>query len=297
LIAVARRFERKEILERLRGQLREGRPILGAGCSAGIIAKMAERGGADLIIIYSTGLSRLRGLPTTMIPNSNEVTLKMFDEISEVVVDTPIIAGVEPYSVIDLMQDEDPKPEEDLQGLIGRFIGRGFSGIINFPTIGFIEDEETRREHEARGAGFAKEVEMIRTAREMDVFTMAYVFYPKDAEAMAKAGADVIVAHCGGTAGGEAGLDAVLKGFGTEELEDAAKVVQGIIDAAKRVNPDVICLGHGGPFATPREVAYMYEHTTAEGFVGASSIERIPIEKAVKETVEEFKSLPLGKSS
>jgi predicted TIM-barrel enzyme len=288
---MGKRFTRREILNRLKDEIEKGGKILGAGCSAGIIAKCAELGGADLIIVYSTGKSRLRGLPTTMIPNSNPITLEMFDEIDYVVKDTPIIAGIEPYSVLSLMQDEECQPEKDLPGLIRKFIEKGFSGIINFPTIGFIEDEDTRCEHKKKEGGFAKEVEMIKVAKEMGVFTMAYTFYPKDAKVMAEASVDVLVPHCGGTAGGEAGLEAVLKGFGTKEYGDAAKKIQEMINAARSARPDIICLAHGGPFATPKDTKYLYQHTQAQGFVGASSIERIPVERAVKETVEEFKSI------
>lgn len=258
--------------------MREGKPILAAGCSAGIIAKCAELGGADLIVVYSTGLSRLRGLQTTLIPNSNAITLQMFEEIQNVVKDTPIIAGVEAT---------EPPAGRDLAGLVRKFIDIGYSGIENFPTIGFFRPRsEFRREKEAEGLGFSKEVEMIKVAHGMDIFTMAYAFYPSDAIAMAKAGVDCLVPHVGGTTGGIAGYDAIPH-------KDAAARIQKMIDAARRVNPNTICLGHGGPFATPEDTRYLYERTDAVGFEGASAIERIPIERAIKLVVLEFKSIPI----
>jgi len=275
---VAKKFSREEILNRLKKTVREEKPIIAAGCSAGIIAKCAELGGADLIVVYSTGLSRLKGLQTTLIPNSNAITLQMFEEIQDVVKDTPIIAGIEAT---------EPPPGRDLAALVKKFINIGYSGIENFPTIGFFTPRsEFRMEKEAQGLGFSREVEMIRIAHKMDIFTMAYAFYPSDAIAMAKAGVDCLVPHVGGTAGGVAGYDAIPH-------KDAAARIQRMIEAAKGVNPNIICLGHGGPFATPEDTQYLYEHTDAVGFEGASAIERIPIEKAIKLVVLEFKSVPI----
>ena len=275
---MAKSFSRNEILERLHRTINEGKPILAAGCSAGIIAKCAEMGGADLIVVYSTGLSRLKGLQTTLIPNSNAITLEMFGEIQDVVNNTPIIAGVEAT---------EPPAGKDLVALAKKFIDMGYSGIQNFPTIGFFPPRsEFRMEKEAQGLGFSREVEMIKIARKMDIFTMAYVFYPSDAAAMVRAGVDCLVPHAGGTAGGVAGYDAVPH-------KDAAARIQRMIKAAERVKTDVICLAHGGPFATPEDTQYLYEHTDAVGFEGASAIERIPIEKAIKLAVLEFKSIPI----
>lgn len=274
---MGQRFTRREILGRLRKTIEEGKPIIAAGCSAGIIAKCAELGGADLIMVYSSGKARIRGLQTTLVKDSNAVTLEMYEEIQNVVKDTPIIAGIEAT---------EPPAGRDLAELVKRFTDIGYSGIINFPTHGFVSDQTWRKNKEAEGLGFSREIEMIRIARDMDIFTMAYAFYPEDARAMAEAGVDCMVPHVGGTAGG-------LVGFGASPLEDAAANVQKMIEVTKEVNPDIICLGHGGPFAAPEDTRYLYEHTDAAGFVGASSIERIPVERAVKGIVEEFKSIPL----
>lgn len=276
---MGRRFTREEILRRLSKTSEEGKPIIAAGSSAGIIAKCAELGGADLIMVYSSGKARIRGFQTTMVENSNQVTLEMFEEINNVVQDTPIIAGID---------STEPPAGRDLAELVQRFVDTGFSGIINFPTYGFFEDETWRKDREIQGIGFSREIELIRVARNMGVFTMAYVFFPQDARAMAEAGVDCMVPHAGGTAGGLVGFDAIAS-----PLKDASATVQKMIEATKEANPDVICLAHGGQIATPEDTRYLYEHTEAAGFVGASSIERIPVEKAVTEVVKAFKSFQL----
>ncbi len=280
------RISRAEILERLRKEIVEGRPILGAGCSAGIIAKCAELGKADLIIVYSTGKTRMMGLPTTIIGPSNPITLDMADELMNVVKSTPIIAGVEANDPFYL----------DIDKSLNRFLDKGFSGVINFPTVGLYENlidggMALRRFTEGMAHGYGvehwgwpREVEMIRVLRERDVFTMAYVFTPADAAQMAEAGVDVICVHVGPTMGG-------LTGF--SELEDLDKLLQKsqqVMDAACGANPEVVCLIHGGPFYDPESTAVIYEKTSAQGFVAASAIERMPIERAVMETCQGFKN-------
>ncbi|MCD6574061.1 phosphoenolpyruvate hydrolase family protein [Candidatus Aerophobetes bacterium] len=267
-------FKRDEIISRLRENIAKKIPIVGAGSSCGLIAKCAEKGGADLIIVYSTGLSRLKGLPTTILGDSNNITISMAEEILNVVQDTPIIAGI---------QACDPR-YWDLDYLIDKFMAVGYSGIINFPTMGFHEPGTLWRElYEAVNLGMGREVELIRTANQKDIFTMAYAFRTDEAVEMAKAGLDCLIVHCGGTAGGMTGFKAV-------PFEEAGKLVEEMIDAVRKVNPDIICLAHGGPFDVPENLSYLYENTRAQGFVGASSVERIPVEKAVVEAVKGFKN-------
>ena len=276
-----KRFEREEILGRLRAHINKGQTILGAGCSAGIIAKCAELGGADLIICYSTGISRLRGLQTETIGHSNPITLGMFDEIQNVVRDTPIIAGV-------MANDQ---TDYDLDRMIQKFIDQRFDGVINFPTQADIEMRlpSVKDQNDARGKavgiswGFAREVEMIRKLRDRNVFTMCYVYTPQQAADMVKAGVDVVCAHVGGTSGG-------LIGFLAAPLEKSLENAQKIMEGAWAVDSSAICLAHGGPFAEPEDLQALYEQTDAQGFVGASSIERIPVEKAVMGTVKAFKN-------
>ncbi len=277
---------RQQILDRLRKESDENRPIFGAGCSAGIIAKCAELGKADLIIVYSTGKTRMMGLPTTIIGPSNPITLDMADELMNVVKNTPIIAGVEANDPFHL----------DLEASLKRFVDKGFNGVINFPTVGLYENlieggmalrkftENMAHGYGVEHWGWPREVEMVRLLREMDIFTMAYVFTPVDAADMAKAGVDVICVHVGPTMGG-------LTGFAElEDMDALLKKSQETIETARKENPEVISLIHGGPFYDPESTAVIYEKTDAQGFVGASAIERTPIERAVVETCQGFKS-------
>lgn len=267
-------FTRGEIMGRLKQNVAKKVPIIGAGSSCGLIAKCAEKGGADLIIVYSTGLSRLKGLPTTIIGDSNSITINMAEEILNVVQDTPVIAGIEA---------SDPR-YLDLSYLIDKFMAVGYSGLINFPTMGFFEPGTVWRNlHEDTNLGMGTEVEMMRIAHQKDIFTMGYTFRSDEAIEMAGAGMDCLVVHAGGTAGGMTGHKAV-------PFEQAGKLVDEMIEAVRKVNQDIVCVAHGGPFAVPEDLEYLFNHTRAQGFVGASSIERIPVEKAVVEAVKGFKN-------
>ena len=274
-------MNRDEILNRLRSTLANGDAIIGAGCSAGIVAKCAELGGADFIVCYSTGKSRIMGLRTAVIGHSNPRTLDMYDEISNVVNDTPIIAGIE----------ANDQTTYDLEKVIDRFVEQGFDGFINFPTVGnhehvsdfFVREHENIASSLGQPWGFAREVELIRLLRERNIFSMCYVFNAEQAASMAEVGVDAVCAHVGGTAGG-------LIGFPADPMEESLANAQRIMEGAWGVNPDVICLAHGGPFAEPEDTQVLYERTDAHGFVGASSIERIPIEKAVMSAVKAFKN-------
>jgi len=284
------RIERREILSRLKKEVAEDRPILGAGCSAGIIAKCAEIGGADLVIVYSTGKTRMMGLPTTMITGtSNPITLEMVDELANVVKNVPIIAGVEANDVFCL----------DLEKSLKRFVDKGFSGVINFPTVGLYENlieggmalrkftEALAPGYGAKHWGWSREVEMISILHEWDVFAMAYVFTPEDATAMVDAGVDVVCVHAGPTMGG-------LTGFAPlEDMDKLLTKAQDVIGAAKQARSDVICLIHGGPFYDPESTRIVYERTDAVGFVAASAIERVPVEKAVIGVCKDYKQLPM----
>jgi len=272
-------FSCREILERLKKTIEEGKPIIGAGVSAGIIAKCAEKGGADLIIVYSTGKSRLMGLPTTDLGDSNTITLGMADEILNVVKNTPVIGGIEAT---------DPTTM-DLDLLVDRFTQAGYSGLINYPTISEYYGSSYREEREVVGFGFAREVEMVKIAKNKDIFTIAYVFNPEDTKEMVEAGVDCICPHMGSTKGGLVGYDKVVL-----TLDEAVKKIKKIVNVAKSINPDVIVLSHGGPIETPEETKYIYEKLDdVVGFVGASSIERIPVEEAIINIVGKFKSMPV----
>jgi predicted TIM-barrel enzyme len=284
-----RPIDRQEILRRLRREIAARRPILGAGCSAGLIAKCAEIGKADLIIVYSTGKTRMMGLPTTITGESNTTTLGMYDELANVVHDTPIIAGVEANDVHYL----------DLNKSLQRFLDKGFNGVINFPTVSLYENliaggMGLRMYNESLAGGFrvahwgwSRECEMVRLLHEGGVFTMAYVFSPADATDMATAGVDAVCAHVGPTMGGLAGQQVLA------DLDALLQRAQDIFDAARQVNPEVIRLIHGGPFYNPESTKVVYEKTDAQGFVAASAIERTPVEVAVTTVCQEYKQLPM----
>lgn len=272
-----RSFTRSSILARLRQTIADGRPIIGAGASVGIVARCAEAGGADLIIVYSTGRSRIMGLPTTPMGHSNPLTLAMYDEIENVVDGTPIIGGAE---ATDLTYRRLPK-------LIDAFQSTGFDGVINFPSVGNRPEFANTRAH--TNQGLSREFEMFQLCREADFFTMGYAYTHEQARLNAAAGVDVQVAHAGWTSGGDLGA-----GTGARSLEEAAHYVQEIAELSWSENPDVIVLAHGGAIADPEDTTYLYEQTDAQGFVGASSIERLPIERAITETVRQFKDKSLS---
>lgn len=265
---------RADIVTRLRATIAEGRPVIGAGSSSGLVARAAAAGGADLIIVYNTGRSRLMGLPTSHLLNhANPTTLAMYDEIANVVTDTPIIGGAEAQDPTYL----------DLYRLVNAFRDKGFNGLINFPTTG--PDPYRERERTSVGLGLKRDFEMIAIARELDYFTICYGYTPEQTKGLVAAGCDVIVPHAGWTTGGLAGA-----GKSAMSLEAGAAHVQHLIDLAVAENPDVICLSHGGPISSPDDTRYLYENTDAQGFLGASSVERIPVENAVLSTVRAYKA-------
>ncbi|WP_246732553.1 phosphoenolpyruvate hydrolase family protein [Bradyrhizobium yuanmingense] len=269
-------FERSEILSKIASQVAARKAILAAGSSCGLVAKCAVLGGADMLVVYSTGLSRLMGLPTSRIGDSNARTLKLAAEIRNVVSSVPVIGGVEAWDPLRL----------DLDALLDKFWAAGFSGLINYPTISTM-GEKWRDRRGRVGLGFEREVEMIATARKKDIFSLAYVASAEDAKAMASAGADCIVPHVGATRGGLAGHEE------GQSIQEAIRRINAINTAARTVRSDVILLCHGGAIAEPEDTAEVYRSTRCVGFVGASSMERVPIERAVKRAAEEFKAVPL----
>jgi len=271
---------REEILKRLRDEVAKGNIIVGAGAGTGISAKSAEAGGVDLIIIYNSGRYRMagRGSLAGLLPygDANEIVVEMGSEVLPIVKDTPVLAGVcgtDPFRLMDKFL----KQLKDM----------GFAGVQNFPTVGLI-DGVFRQNLEETGMGYDLEVEMIRKAHELDLLTTPYVFDTEQAEKMAKAGADILVAHMGLTTKGTIGAKTALT------LDESVKRIQEICDAGKAVNPDILVLCHGGPIAMPEDAKYVIERTEGVvGFFGASSIERIPTEVAIKEQVEKFKTIRL----
>ncbi len=273
-----RSITRDEILRRLRQEIDAGRQILASGAGSGLIARIADRGPVDLIVVYSSGKFRQDGLQSIIgalpVANANDVMLELGRErIFRVVKDTPVIGGV--YS-----QD----PTHDIDDLLDEMAAIGYSGVINFPTVGRI-DGNYRADLEALGLGIAREYDTIRAAHARGMFTLAYVYTPEEAAEMVTAGADVIVAHAGVTGGGEVGITADR----TKSMNDVCDVFSSIFAAARAVRDDVILLSHGGPIITPEDATEVAQRTGAHGFVGASSTERIPIENALGTLYSAFK--------
>ena len=269
---------RGEALARLRTQVEARRPVIGAGAGTGLSAKLAEAGGADLIIIYNSGRYRMggRGSLAGLMPygDANAIVVDMAREVLPVVKVTPVLAGVcgtDPFRLMPVFLDE-----------LKRI---GFSGVQNFPTVGLI-DGTFRAGLEETGMGYGLEVDMIRLARERELLTAPYVFDPEQAAAMAEAGADVLVPHMGLTTGGSIGAETA------KTLEECVPLIQAIQDAARSVNPDILVLCHGGPIAEPDDAAFVIERTQGVvGFFGASSMERLPTEIAMTETMRRFKAI------
>jgi predicted TIM-barrel enzyme len=279
-------MDRSTCLERWRAIRAGGRPIIGAGAGTGISAKCAEAGEADLIIIYNSGRYRMagRGSLAGMMPygDANAIVMEMAREVLPIVSKTPVLAGVcgtDPFRVMDVFLS-------DVKRL-------GFSGVQNFPTVGLI-DGIFRMNLEETGMGYAQEVDMIARAHELDLLTCPYVFNEEDARAMAKAGADLVIAHMGLTTKGTIGAKTNVT------LDESVSRIQAIHDAAIAVNPQILVLCHGGPIAEPEDVQYVLTRTEGiAGFFGASSMERLPVERAITEQVRSFKrlSIPSGRSN
>ena len=271
---------RAEILSKFKSMIAAGQPIVGAGAGTGLSAKSEESGGIDLIIIYNSGRYRMagRGSAAGLLAygNANDIVKEMALEVLPVVAHTPVLAGVNGTDPFILMPQ-----------FLGELKAMGFSGVQNFPTIGLF-DGVMRQSFEETGMSYDLEVEMIAEAHGLDLLTTPYVFTPAEARAMTAAGADIIVAHMGVTTGGAIGAKAA------KSLDQCVAEIEAIADAARAVRDDVIILCHGGPIAMPDDARYVLARAkTCHGFYGASSMERLPVETAIKAQVEAFKSLPL----
>lgn len=272
---------RADIIAGFRAQVAKGIPIVGAGAGTGLSAKSAEMGGVDLIIIYNSGRFRMagRGSLAGLMPygDANQIVVEMASEVIPVVKKVPVIAGV-----------CGTDPFRNMQRFLKELKELGFRGVQNFPTVGLFEGR-IRANMEETGMGYDKEVEMIRMAGELDLFTTPYVFNPEEAKMMAKAGADMIVAHVGTTLSGTIGAKDVMS------LDESVTQIQAMLDAARSVNPDVLVICHGGPIATPDDSQYVLSRVPKlAGFYGASSMERLPVETAIADTARRFKSLKIG---
>ncbi|MFV0428338.1 MAG: phosphoenolpyruvate hydrolase family protein [Arachnia sp.] len=271
---------RESILTALRSEISAGDAVLGAGCSAGLIAKCAEAGGADFILVYSTGRSRLMGLPTSDLGNANEETLQRLPELDNVVAHTPIIGGIEFADPRYLKYDT----------LLDKFEAAGFNGLINMPTQA--DRPSWVRTRSSVGLGLEREAEGFARAKQRGFLTLGYALDDDHTRLLVSAGVDILVPHAGWTAGGLVGAAE----DSSRGLPEAAQFVQRQLEIGRAINPDVLVLAHGGPFAEPEQTRYLYHNTQAQGFIGASSIERLPVERAVMGVVAGFKSQKLVRS-
>ncbi|EMQ4856616.1 phosphoenolpyruvate hydrolase family protein [Morganella morganii] len=271
-------LSRDALLKKFNDMISRGEPIIGGGAGTGLSAKCEEAGGIDLIVIYNSGRYRMAGRGSLAgllaYGNANEIVMDMAKEVLPVVKHTPVLAGVngtDPFCQFDKFLDD--------------IKATGFSGVQNFPTVGLI-DGKFRANLEETGMGYALEVEMIRKAHEKDLLTTPYVFSREDAIAMTNAGADILVPHMGLTTGGNIGAETATT------LDDCAEMINDWAKAAKAIRPDIIVLCHGGPIATPEDAQYILDRCPdCHGFYGASSMERLPTEVALKATTEAFKNI------
>jgi predicted TIM-barrel enzyme len=275
---MSERRNRAGILAVLRAKVTRGEPIIGGGAGTGLSAKCEEDGGIDLIVIYNSGRYRMAGRGSLAgllaYGNANEIVMEMAKEVLPIVRRTPVLAGVngtDPFVVM-------PRFLEQLRDI-------GFAGVQNFPTVGLI-DGVFRQNLEETGTGFALEVEMIAEAHKLDLLTTPYVFDPDDARAMTKAGADVLVCHMGLTTGGQIGAKTA------KSLDDCARLTNDCAKAAKSIRDDVLILCHGGPISMPDDAAFILSRVpSCHGFYGASSMERLPAERAIADQVRAFKKI------
>lgn len=276
------RHTREALMARFQEMKSRRIPIIGGGAGTGLSAKCEEAGGIDLIVIYNSGRYRMAGRGSLAgllaYGNANQIVMEMAAEVLPVVRHTPVLAGVngtDPFCMFDTFL-------EDL-------IRKGFAGVQNFPTVGLI-DGTFRQNLEETGMSYALEVEMIALARQKGLLTTPYVFSAADAEAMARAGADIIVCHLGLTTGGAIGAGTALK------LADCPRIVEDWAAAALAINPEVIVLVHGGPVSEPADAEYILQNTRhCHGFYGASSMERLPTERALTEQTRRFKALSFSR--
>ena len=276
---MAKKYTRKQVMERFRNQVESGKPLLMFGAGIGLTAKCAELGGADLIAVYSTAIYRMKGQHTLMafLPysNANEHVATMAKEILPAVRETPCIVGIGAHD-----------PSLDMDSFLDRMLNLGFSGVTNEPFAGIYGPAFAAQLEEA-GLGFSREVELIAVAHKKDIFTFGWAFNPEEARRMAEAGADVVGALVGVTAGGLSGSAA------SQTLEAATEMVRAICRAAREINPEVMIFTHGGPFKDPASDQYSIVNSDAVGYAAGSSGERIPTEKAVIEVTRSYKEMLL----
>lgn len=276
---MVRQFNRKEIQLRLQTKIAAKKPIVIGGAGIGLVAKIADQAGIDLLMGYNTGPFRMDGHGSLSgylaYGDSNAMTLTLGEHLLKVIKDTPLIGGIGAAD-----------PYRDIDQLLDLMMEMGFSGITNVPTAG-LYDGVFRKQIDATNLGYPEEVKLVENCHKRDIFTAVYAFNEEEGRAMAAAGADLIGAHVGLTLGGTIGAGSALA------LDEACERTQKILEAARKENPKVIVVCHGGPFDYPENVQYCFSKTDVNGFIGASSVERLPVEKAIRECIEQFQGLTL----
>lgn len=272
-------FQRQDIREKLRRQVQRKEPIILGGAGIGLVAKAADQAGIDLIMAYNTGPFRMNGAASLCgyLPygDANGITVELGNHMLKLVESTPVIAGVGASD-----------PYRNIPYFIGQLMEMGFSGITNVPALGSYEGV-IRDQIDELGYGVPEEVKMVAYCNKKDIFTVAYAFTEQDVRDFVAAGVDIVGVHVGGTAGGMTGTKS------TRSIESACEMTQRYFEIAMRENPDVFVVTHGGPFEDPESVSKVFQNTSVHGFIGASSIERIPVERAITQVVKDFKALRL----
>jgi len=273
-------YTREQVLRRLREKLASRRIIVAAGAGTGLSAKAEEEGGADLLLVFNSGQYRMHGLGSLSglmaYGNANEIALEMGQRhVLPIVKQVPVICSV-----------NGTDPTRVMERHLAQVVAAGFSGVNNFPTVGLI-DGRFRAELEQTGMGYGKEVAAMAAAHRLGIFTCAYAFDADEAGRMAEAGCDLVLAHVGLTAGGTIGAK------GTVSLQQAAAVIAQMRDAALAQNPEILVLCHGGPIVTPADLRELLGMVRVDGFVGASSMERLPVEIAIRDATAAFAAIEL----
>ena len=278
---MAVQYTRDEVRGRLQASIDAGQPVIIAGAGTGISGKFAERGGADLVGVYNSGLFRMDGNGSLagLMPygDANQIVIDLAHRVFPQIQEAPMIAGI-----------CGTDPTREMRPYLKYLHELGFSAVMNFPTVGLI-DGRFRRELEDTGMGYKKEIETLALASEIGFFTLGYAFNPEEASLVGEAQLDVLICHMGLTRGGAIGS----KHAEGMSLEECAGLIREMTAGARKHNPDILIFSHGGPISYPEDTEYIYKHTESVGFLGASSIERIPVERPILEAVERFKNIPL----
>jgi len=280
---MAKQYTREEVIKRLKDTIASGKPVVIAGAGTGISGKFAERGGADLIGVYNSGLYRMDGNGSLagLMPygNANEIVIQLAHRVFSQIKEAPMIAGI-----------CGTDPTREMLPFLRHLKELGFSAVMNFPTVGLI-DGRFRKELEDTGMGYSKEIEALKLAKELGMFTLGYAFNEEEARLVGEAKLDVLICHMGLTTGGAIGS----KYSEAVSLEECAELIKRMTAEARKGHPEIMIFAHGGPISSPEDTGYIYANTEAVGFLGASSIERIPVEQPIMSAVKQFKDQKIGK--